>query len=456
MVSRVRLRSRHHYFIRLLGISLAAFVAAYGFQTHGAPAPVESGAVVVVIYNSRLPASREVAEYYAAKRGVPPGQVMGLSLPVGETMTRADFRGKLQEPLFEWLVATRLFSMSSPGSGPARSNTFARVVESRIRYAVLCYGVPLKIQNEDNLIEPGAGKLRPEFRRNEAAVDSELVWLPLLRQNLPLAGLITNAFYGTAVGSLLCPTNGVLLVGRLDGPSGDIARGLVDKAMQAERDGLWGRAYVDSRGIKEGNYKIGDDVMLSAARVCGGKGYDVAVDLSPATLPPEYPLSHVAVYAGWYSVDVCGPFARPTVEFMPGAFAYHLHSFSAGTIRSAMSHWVGPLLARGVTATLGSVYEPYISGTSDVAVLLRNLLLLGFSFGEAAWSAEYGFSWQTTVVGDPLYRPFHQTIEDFQRELEVRHNPLAERCREARLRCSAQSRRDGRSRGRRGQTGFDS
>ncbi len=38
----------------------------------------------------------------------------------------------------------------------------------------------------------------------------------------------------------LNPTNGILLVARLDGPTADIARGLVDKALQAERDGLVG------------------------------------------------------------------------------------------------------------------------------------------------------------------------------------------------------------------------
>jgi tetratricopeptide (TPR) repeat protein len=130
----------------------------------------------------------------------------------------------------------------------------------------------------------------------------------------------------------------------------------------------------------------------------------------------------VAIYAGWYASDVSGPFRQPDIEFMPGAFAYHLHSFSAATLRSTNSHWAGPLLARGAAATLGSVYEPYLSGTSDVATLLRNWLLHGFSFGEAAWSAEFGFSWQTTVVGDPLYRPWGTSLEERRMELERRND----------------------------------
>ena len=387
---------------------------------------MESGEVAVVVYNSRLPASKEVSEYYAAKRGVPREQVIGFELPKQEDISRAEFKFLLQEPLFDWLVSRRLFVLDQTSPGLSVSNRNARVVESRIRYAVLCYGVPLKIRNDDSLVEAGAARLRPQLRRNEAAVDSELVSLPLLRQSPMLAGFLTNAFYGTAVGSLLCPTNGVLLVGRLDGPSADIARGLVDKALQAERDGLWGRAYVDMRGLKEGGYKVGNDVMHSAVLACGAMGYDVAVDLAPETFPPEFPLSQVAIYAGWYSENVCGPFTRPEVEFMPGAFAYHLHSASAATLRSTSSHWVGPLLAKGATITLGSVHEPYLSGTSEVAVLLRNLLLLGFSFGEAAWSAEYGFSWQTTVIGDPLYRPFGRSLAERNADLEKVQSPLRE------------------------------
>ena len=46
------------------------------------------------------------------------------------------------------------------------------------------------------------------------------------------------------------PENGVMMVARLDGPSPEIAMRLVDQAMEAEREGLWGRAYFDSRGFK--------------------------------------------------------------------------------------------------------------------------------------------------------------------------------------------------------------
>ena len=116
-------------------------------------------------------------------------------------------------------------------------------------------------------------------------------------------------------------------------------------------------------------------------------------------------MSHIAIYAGWYASDVNGPFALPKVEFMPGAFAYHLHSFSADTLRSTTANWCGPLLAKGATCTMGCVYEPYLAATPNIAFFLQ-ALFNGYTFGEAAWAAQAALSWQTTVIGDPLYRPF--------------------------------------------------
>ncbi len=395
---------------------LSAFLILAALEAAGAD---ERGRAAVVVYNKRSPDSQRVAYYYAQKRGVPTNQVVGLELPLGEEISRGEFKSQLQEPLFTWLVAQRLFTLSPTNTA---SREPSGVVASTIRYAALCYGVPLKIRADATLNETNSATLPAELRRNEAAVDSELTWLPRLPQGVRLSGILTNGCYATTSTALLHPTNGMLLVARLDGPTAEVACGLVDKALAAERDGLWGRAYIDLRGLKEGSYKLGDDLLHAAARFCSQMGYDVAVDLAPETFAKEFPLSQVAVYAGWYNENVSGPFTQPIVEFMPGAFAYHLHSFSAASLRTTNAHWAGPLLAKGATVTLGSVYEPYLAGTADVGRLLRNWLLLGFSFAEAAWSAELGLSWQTTVVGDPLYRPWGVTLMARQKDLEQRQD----------------------------------
>ena len=403
----------------ILTFALAPFLARAG------------GNEVVVIYNSRLPESKAVAEYYARVRQVPENQIYGFALTTNEEMSRPEFHDALQMPLVKKLEADKLwrfapFTIAPTNGQPER--VVRRVAASKIRYAVLCYGVPLKIAPDPDLQEAVNPGLQPQLQRNEAAVDSELAWLPLIEMKPPISGPLQNWAYGATNAASLNPTNGILLVARLDGPTADIARGLVDKALQAERDGLWGRAYFDARGLPQSdtNYLMGDEWILGAARISRALGFETVVDDKPGLFPLDFPMSHIALYAGWYTDSACGPFQLPKVEFMPGAFAYHLHSNSATTIRDANQCWVGPFLAKGATCTMGCVYEPYLVLTPNVALFLERFTMGQFTFGEAAWAAQPALSWQITVVGDPLYRPFGKGPQVLHDELAQRHSPLIE------------------------------
>ena len=389
------------------------------------------GDEVVVIYNSRLPESKAVAGYYAKMRQVPENQVFGFALTTNEEVSRPEFHDSLQIPLARRLEKDGLWRFASVTNAPTNgrpASAVRRVTASKIRYAVLCYGVPLKISSDPDLREPVNTNLPPQFQRNEAAVDSEMTLLPMVEMNLPLTGPAQNWVYGVTNAAWLNPTNGILLVSRLDGPTADIARGLVGKALQAEHDGLWGRAYFDARGLpqSETNYWLGDEWILGAAQISRALGFETSVDNTVDLFPASFPMSHIALYAGWYAENACGPFQLPKVEFMPGAFAYHLHSYSAATLRSASERWCGPLLAKGATCTLGCVNEPYLALTPNVALFLERFTVGQFTFGEAAWAAQPALSWQTTVVGDPLYRPFGKSPTELHQELTERHSPLVE------------------------------
>ena len=387
------------------------------------------GEEVVVIYNSEMPESKAVAEHYAALRQVPARQVFGFGLTTNEVIQRADFTDFLQKPLADRLAAAGLWKfgeVTAPATNGEPALTDIRVVQSKIRYAVLCYGVPLKIAPAATLDEFEAKVMRNEFRHNEAAVDSELAWLPLVKMKIPLTGPLANPFYLCTNRAQLNCTNGILLVSRLDGPTPEIATHLVDKAMQAETTGLWGRAYFDARGLETNSvYYLGDEWMLAGAEISRQLGFEVEVDTNASTFPASFPMSHIAIYAGWYEFDPCGPFLAPQMEFMPGAFAYHLNSFSAESLRTATSHWCGPLLAKGATCTMGCVYEPYLQFTPNVAFCI-NALGSGYTFGEAAWASQNALSWQTAVIGDPLYQPFKKSPPELHALLTHTRNPLLE------------------------------
>jgi uncharacterized protein (TIGR03790 family) len=390
-------------------------------------AATEPGDSVVVVYNAKMADSRAVAAHYAEVRHVPAKQVLGLDLPTGEDMTRLEYRAELQDPLVEYLEREKLFVFDDPPPTIDGKPGRARVKEYKIRYLALCFGVPLRILDDPDLVEANQEKLVAAVRgRNGAAVDSELTLLPLIRENLPLTGPLRNPCFAVTNAADLIPAHGVLLVARLDGPDATIARQLVDKAVQAETNGLWGRAYFDLRGLTNTAYKEGDDWIRAASETTRHFGIETVVDDKPETFPAAFPMSQIALYAGWYDTDVSGPFAQAKVEFMPGAFAYHLHSFSAHTLRSRTQNWCGPLLAKGATATMGCIDEPYLAATPNVEVFFSRWLGRGFTFGEAACAAQAAVSWETTVVGDPLYRPYGSNPQIQYQDLVRSHSPWLE------------------------------
>src|SRR4026209_767326 len=98
----------------------------------------DTGADVVVVYNSRMPESREVAEHYAKRRGVPTNQVWGLDVATTEAITRTEYLDKIQKPILKKLKDSQLWTWT-PAETEAR-----KLATAKVKYAALCYGVPTK------------------------------------------------------------------------------------------------------------------------------------------------------------------------------------------------------------------------------------------------------------------------------------------------------------------------
>jgi uncharacterized protein (TIGR03790 family) len=371
------------------------------------------GARVVVVYNATEPESQKLAEYYAEKRGVPAAQICGLKTRNAETITRREFDEQIREPLWKFLVERGLV-MELGG----------RALECRVDYLVLIYGMPLRIDPDPSLKENAPELVRGAGPRNEAAVDSELTALPA--GEVRRSGWLMNPYFRARSTRFVPPLNNtLLLVGRIDGPSAAVARGLIDDAVATERYGLLGRCYFDARNIQEAGYVMGDQWMKEAHQQFLAAGFESELDEAPELFAEDFPMTDVAVYAGWYTGGVTGPFRRPDFRFRRGAIAYHIHSSSAVTVRSTSAYWTGPLLAKGAAVSFGNVFEPYLSFSPHVNVFFQRLLD-GARYGEAAWYSQPGLSWQTTFVGDPLYRPFALPVEEQIARLEAdRHPDLA-------------------------------
>ena len=384
---------------RLVPLLLPGIVVAAPVSP-AAPSPAD----VLVLANSRDPESLALARHYLAARGVPAANLVDLPLPAEETISRAQFTAELWEPLIDWLRARGWVELLPMEGRDAAGRRRHAPQGHRIGALVLCRGVPLKVAPDDALLAAEATpQLRAEFRTNAAAVDAELsliAW-PVA----PLAGFTPNPLFNRDQPGP-AELARVVRVSRLDGPSAASARALVDSAVAAERHGLAGRALVDlaQRG------KVGDPWLATAARELAARDFEVLLDEAPATFTPAARADATAVYFGWYTGTIDGPFRLPGFRFAPGAIALHIYSFSAATLRDPEHGWTGPLVARGVAATVGNVYEPYLELTHRPDLLLRRLLT-GATWAEAVFQSLPALGWQAVAVGDPLYRPFATSLE---------------------------------------------
>lgn len=359
---------------------------------------------VVLLANRDDRDSVRVAEHYAEARGVPRENIIALKMSRAETITWNEFIATIWEPLMAELVKRTWIDAIGMDLKDSMGRTKYAVSGHRISYLVTCRGVPLRVLHDPKhyaAVPPLTE--RSIFRTNEGAVDTELTLL--VKPNYPVNAFVSNPLFRDERPTEM-ELRQLVKVTRLDGPSFEQVTRMIDQAVSAERTGLLGRAYVDIGGV----HASGDQWMEAVAKRLDEAGFDVDVDRDRKTFPASARFDSPVLYFGWYSGRADGPFALPGFRFPPGAVAMHIHSYSAATVRSDKNNWVGPLLARGATATVGNVFEPYLELTHRPDFLLR-ALARGDTFGDAAFYALRVVSWQSIAVGDPLYRPFAVTFE---------------------------------------------
>ena len=378
---------KHIFTILTLWMSLNGLI-------HSATIAPES---VVIVYNSNIPESKELAEYYALSRFIPTENLVGINVSEKESISRSSYNKTIKKPLKEIFNDKKWWSLSKDPHGVIKPNY------SKIKVIVCMRGVPYKIQRTPR--PKGAdGKAQkiPTGTQDEASVDSELALLGV--EGIPTKGLVNNPYYKSQSTFAKASLPQMLLVGRIDGPSYAICKSMIKDALATESRGLWGMCYLDL-ALKGGNYKVGDDWLESIAKQNHTLGIPTVVDRNKQTYTTNYPMNDAALYFGWYQRTRNGALLNPKFKFRQGAIAVHLHSFSAASLRSSKKNWCGPILAKGAAATLGNVYEPYLAPTHNFAIFYDRLIK-GHTLVEAAYMSLPGLSWQQVVVGDPLYRPF--------------------------------------------------
>lgn len=201
------------------------------------------------------------------------------------------------------------------------------------------------------------------------------------------------------------PSKPTVMTARLDGPTPEIVRRMIDNALAVETVGLRGRAVIDARGIppSPGNgFGAFDEQLRQTASLIQSPAVVETVLDDKAELIPAGSVDNIAVYVGWYALRAYTPPGR----FVPGSVAFHVASLELNWMRSEKdTGWCRALLLDGADVTIGAVAEPYLHAFPPPEQFVP-VLLSGTTLAEAYWRTTPMVSWQMAVLGDPLYRPF--------------------------------------------------
>ncbi|MEO8043764.1 MAG: TIGR03790 family protein [Spartobacteria bacterium] len=355
----------------------------------------------IVVYNRNAPEAVALAYFYAKARQIPDDHLVGLECSTEEEISREEYDEKIAEPLRKVFTERKWWTLRTEAKDrPAvRSNS--------IRFVALIRGMPLKIRPVENY--PGDEiEANQVGNQNNASVDSELATLAFFSRQI--SGPANNPYFKSYRPIIELGEVPIMLVCRLDAPTADIVRRMIRDSVEAEKSGLWGRAYVDGADHTSGGLADGDQWLKSVVKDLRQAGIPTVYDTEADLIPAGFPMNDCSLYYGWYAGGMTGPFTDAGFAFTPGAVAVHIHSFSANTLRSADANWVAPLLSKGAAASLGNVYEPYLQLTAHLD-LFNDRLLHGFTFAESVYMSQRALSWMNVAVGDPLYRPYGSWLQ---------------------------------------------
>jgi len=383
---------------------------------------------ILVVANRNVSKSIGLANYYMAKRHIPAENIIKLRVTDKETCSRYDYEKKIAEPVRKHIGQSRK--------------------KQRIRCIVLMYGMPLRVSPPEltkeekgqiqslnkqqkqllkNLSRLGdtesdeyqkakkdlednkkkISNLNQTQKNKTASLDSEIALVSA--KNYELAGWIPNPYYiGHKNKKPIVDKDRVRMVARLDGPSEEVVKRVIDDSLFAEENGLKGRAYFDARWKRSekkelSGYAFYDQSIHYAADNMKKSGLmPVTVDDNQALFQPG-DCPDAALYCGWYSLAKY----VDAFDWVRGSIGYHIASSECATLKRKGSRvWCKKMLEDGIVATVGPVGEPYVQAFPVPAIFFGFLVDGYLTLAECYLVSTPFLSWKMVLIGDPLYRPF--------------------------------------------------
>ena len=354
------------------GIWLLAAVA-----TAALPQTAEN---VLLVVNDSSAVSRQIGDYYASKRAVPPANVCRLKTTSDEQISRQVFDEQVAKPIATCLKSRRL--------------------QEKVLYIVTTLGVPLKIA--------GTGDRFGTY----ASVDSEL---SLLYSDMKtgrahaLNGPLPNPFFQLRDTPFRHPQFPIYLVTRLAGYDFTDVKGIIDKALVAKNRGKF---VID---LKSETDEMGNDWLRNASILLPGNR--VVSDETSKVITNE---KDVIAYASWGSNDPNRHERNLGFTWLPGAIVTEFVSTDARTFLRPPENWnlgnwkdaktffamspqtmTADYIHQGATGASGHTSEPYLVMTPRPDIVLP-AYYTGRNLAESFYLGIPALSWQNVVIGDPL------------------------------------------------------
>jgi len=376
--------------------------------------------------------SKELAEYYQAKRNIPASNLLGVTLIQQNYWYGFGFDMDGWKNFVKNLVYPIKNKIQSLGG------------DTSIKYIVLCgYGIPEGI-NVTNL-----GILTAQYARS---TDGMLVALNDVGDTITPKYSYQwddNPYYEST------PTKGgdngpfshskyrlankktMYLVSRFDGMDFQAWRNEIDMALYGEKyiavgSGYYnGMAYSDSYETLDSNISAGYPYQPNVYNDFDKNATYIQTFYQNAGIPfkhentgsvigrrdssgvvvarwddgtPADSARKAMLYGGWYNY---GDYEN-VFDWIPGAFGSDLNSCSASTVGIGSVCWLANAFRHGLTCGTGVITEPYLPGQSQPDKVIY-YLLQGYDFMSAAYAGQPDIKWMGVVIGDPLYNPFDKT-----------------------------------------------
>jgi uncharacterized protein (TIGR03790 family) len=384
---------------------------------------------VLLVINDNSPASAEIGNYYALKRGIPAANICHIatvdgSVPANEQIGWPQFVSDIRTPILNHIAARGL----------------------SISYIVLTKGVPPVVYGGSG--NP-ASHLNPDGSviLGLASSDSLLA----VSRDYPAepdyvvtdeAGthvyfkFWTNRFWNSPT-RFNRATNSGFIVTRLEGWTVSAIKAMIDRSVEAAYlVGTWVHDLSPEYGLYESHphpWALTDtdytglryldfnwDIYTSASNLIAARVPGVLrVDDAPlnGTFNGTFVenVGNIAGYIGWGSNDAARDASNNYVVtrakwnslgFLPGSIADIAFSGSGVSFNNRNFNnrtLIADLVDQGVSGARGNVAEPYLDAISSPTVLFAHHIN-GFNIGESFYSAGRFLGWREAVLGDPMTR----------------------------------------------------